>query len=86
MCAVSRWRSAADRGRGWKFLPELDGWEVVDNHHLKKSYRFSNFRESQEFVNRVGDLAEEQGTSSGYLFRVGKRGYHDLDAQDRWSN
>lgn len=44
-----------------KYLPEVDGWEVIKNHHLKKSYRFSNFRESQEFVNRVGDLAEEQG-------------------------
>ncbi len=39
-----------------KLLPELSGWEVVNNHHLKKSYRFENFRESQEFVNRVGDL------------------------------
>ena len=44
-----------------KLLPEVEGWEVINNHHLKKSYRFSNFRESQEFVNRVSDLAEEQG-------------------------
>ena len=44
-----------------KLFPELDGWEVVNEHHLKKSYRFENFREAQTFVNRVGELAEEQG-------------------------
>ena len=43
-----------------RLLPELEGWEVVDEHHLKKSYRFSDFREAQAFVNRVGALAEEQ--------------------------
>jgi len=43
-----------------KLLPQLKGWEVVDEHHLKKTFKFSNFRESQNFVNRVGDLAEEQ--------------------------
>jgi len=40
---------------------ELDGWQVVDEHHLKKEYKFKNFREAQGFVSRVGDLAEEQG-------------------------
>jgi 4a-hydroxytetrahydrobiopterin dehydratase len=54
-----------------KLLPELSGWEVVNNHHLKKSYRFSNFRESQEFVNRVGDLAEEQGHHPDICFGWG---------------
>jgi 4a-hydroxytetrahydrobiopterin dehydratase len=54
-----------------KFLPELDGWEVVNNHHLKKGYKFSNFRESQEFVNRVGDLAEEQGHHPDICFGWG---------------
>jgi 4a-hydroxytetrahydrobiopterin dehydratase len=43
-----------------KFLSELDGWDVVGEHHLKKVYKFQNFREAQKFVNRVGDLAEEQ--------------------------
>ena len=54
-----------------KLLPELDGWEVVNNHHLQKNYRFSNFRESQVFVNRVGDLAEEQGHHPDICFGWG---------------
>lgn len=38
-----------------------NGWEVVDEHHLVKAYRFKNFREALDFTNRVGELAEEQG-------------------------
>lgn len=37
------------------------GWEVVDEHHLEKSFDFPDFVTALEFVNRVGELAEEQG-------------------------
>lgn len=41
---------------------ELDeGWRVVDGHHLEKAFEFEDWAAAQEFVNRVGDLAEEQG-------------------------
>ncbi len=40
---------------------QLPGWEVVEEHHLRRRFRFENFRESLSFVNRVGELAEEQG-------------------------
>lgn len=43
-----------------KLLAELDGWEVVNQHHLRKEYKFADFKEAQAFVNRVGELAEEQ--------------------------
>lgn len=36
------------------------GWEVVDDHHLRKEYSFPDFRLALDFVNRVGELAEEQ--------------------------
>ena len=39
---------------------QVPGWEVVDEHHLKREFRFKNFREALDFVNRVGELAEEQ--------------------------
>ena len=35
-------------------------WRVVDAHHLEKTYRFPDFRSALAFVNRVGELAEEQ--------------------------
>jgi 4a-hydroxytetrahydrobiopterin dehydratase len=40
---------------------QLPTWQVVNEHHLFRSFRFRDFREALEFVNRVGALAEEQG-------------------------
>ena len=35
------------------------GWELVDDHHLTKTYRFPNFQQALDFTNRIGALAEE---------------------------
>jgi 4a-hydroxytetrahydrobiopterin dehydratase len=40
---------------------QVPEWEVVEKHHLRRRFRFKNFRESLSFVTRVGELAEEQG-------------------------
>jgi len=51
---------------------QVPGWEVVDEHHLQKTYKFGNFREALEFVNRIGELAEEQGHHPDICFGWGK--------------
>ncbi|HEY8185816.1 MAG TPA: 4a-hydroxytetrahydrobiopterin dehydratase [Pyrinomonadaceae bacterium] len=55
-----------------KLQTQLDRWEVVNNHHLRKEYKFKDFQESQSFVNRVGELAEEQGHHPDICFGWGK--------------
>lgn len=40
---------------------QVDEWDVVDEHHLSKTIKFPDFVTALAFVNRVGDLAEEQG-------------------------
>jgi len=35
------------------------GWQLIDGHHLEKSYRCADFVEALAFTNRVGALAEE---------------------------
>src|SRR5438105_15764051 len=55
-----------------KLLQQLEGWQVIDEHHLQKIYRFKDFRESLEFVNRVGNLAEQQGHHPNICFAWGK--------------
>jgi 4a-hydroxytetrahydrobiopterin dehydratase len=35
-----------------------EGWEVVANHHLIKTYKFPDFAQALAFVNRVGEIAE----------------------------
>lgn len=52
-------------------LTQLNGWEVVMEHHLKKNYGFANFREALAFVNRVGELAEGQGHHPDICFGWG---------------
>ena len=48
-----------------KYLKKVDGWEVledkIDGFHLIKSFKFDNFLKSQEFVNKVGEIAESEG-------------------------
>ncbi|UCD53088.1 MAG: 4a-hydroxytetrahydrobiopterin dehydratase [Phycisphaerales bacterium] len=36
-------------------------WRVIDEHHLHREYRFPNFRQALDFVNKVGALAEAEG-------------------------
>ncbi len=49
-----------------------DGWEVVDAHHLSKEFTFKNFTEALAFVNRVGDVAEEQNHHPDLYLAWGK--------------
>lgn len=35
-----------------------NGWQVVDEHHLEKSFKFDDFQAALDFTNRVGELAE----------------------------
>jgi len=51
---------------------QLPEWQVVNEHHLLRQYRFQDFRESLDFVNRVGELAEEQGHHPDICFGWGK--------------
>ena len=51
---------------------QLAGWEVIDGHHLQRTYKFKDFREALAFVNRVGELAEEQGHHPDICFGWGK--------------
>jgi 4a-hydroxytetrahydrobiopterin dehydratase len=49
-----------------------DGWEVIDEHHLRKEYRFENFGEALAYVNRIGGIAEEQRHHSDIYLAWGK--------------
>jgi 4a-hydroxytetrahydrobiopterin dehydratase len=49
-------------------------WQVVDGHHLAKTYRFKDFREALAFTNKLGGLAEEQGHHPDIHLSWGKVG------------
>ena len=47
-------------------------WSVYDEHHLEKTYKFSNFRKALDFTNTVGELAEEQNHHPDIFLAWGK--------------
>jgi 4a-hydroxytetrahydrobiopterin dehydratase len=53
-------------------LPEPAEWEIVNEHHLTRAYKFPDFRTALAFVNKVGELAEEQGHHPDILLGWGK--------------
>ncbi|MFQ5805931.1 MAG: 4a-hydroxytetrahydrobiopterin dehydratase [Phycisphaerae bacterium] len=55
-------------------LKQLGGWEVVNEHHLSKEYKFPNFVTALAFVNRVGEVAEAEGHHPDIHLTWGKVG------------
>ena len=51
---------------------EAPDWEVVDNHRLRRQWDFPDFSTALEFVNEVGDLAEQQGHHPDIQLGYGK--------------
>ena len=47
-----------------KYQKKVDGWNVKKNkneiYFLEKSFKFKNFLESQNFINKVGEIAEQE--------------------------
>jgi 4a-hydroxytetrahydrobiopterin dehydratase len=51
---------------------QLPNWEVVNEHHLHRIFKFPDFVKALAFVNRVGAIAEEQGHHPDILLTWGK--------------
>jgi 4a-hydroxytetrahydrobiopterin dehydratase len=47
-------------------------WQVVEDHHLAREFKFDDFRQALEFVNEVGELAEEEGHHPDIYLSYGK--------------
>lgn len=55
-----------------KFSRQLPSWKVIDEHHISRTYDFSDFKTALDFVIKIGALAEEQGHHPDILLRWGK--------------
>ena len=51
---------------------QVPAWNVVNEHHLTRNYAFPDFRKALDFVNRVGEVAEQQGHHPDILLAWGK--------------
>jgi 4a-hydroxytetrahydrobiopterin dehydratase len=36
-------------------------WNIIDNHHLTNTYSFVNYKHTMSFVNKIAELAENEG-------------------------
>lgn len=55
-----------------KLSKEVPQWNVINGHHITRSFKFPDFKQALAFVNKVGNLAEEQGHHPDIFLAWGK--------------
>jgi len=72
-CVACRGDVPALKGEALHALShQLPNWQVMDEHHITRSFTFPDFQQALDFVNRVGAVAEEQGHHPDILLSWGK--------------
>jgi 4a-hydroxytetrahydrobiopterin dehydratase len=51
---------------------QVPEWKVVNEHHITREFKFPDFRQALDFVNKVGEIAEQQGHHPDILLSWGK--------------
>ena len=58
-----------------KYQKKVDGWDIVKTQSntfmLEKNFKFKNFIESQNFINEVSKISEDEGHHPEILFGWG---------------
>ena len=58
-----------------KYQKKVDGWNIIKDDkkifYLNKKFKFKNFLESQSFINKVGEISENEGHHPDILFGWG---------------
>ena len=64
MCSLWGKYPPFDKSEIHNYLKKVDGWDVKSNddksYYLIKNFKFKNFKESQNFINKVGQIAENE--------------------------
>lgn len=51
---------------------QVPKWKVINDHHITREFTFPDFSQALDFVNRIGEVAEEQGHHPDILLTWGK--------------
>jgi 4a-hydroxytetrahydrobiopterin dehydratase len=83
-CLPCRGEVPALRGKELEKLHQsVPNWTITNDHHIHRDFKFPDFKQALDFVNRVGALAEEQGHHPDILLAWGKAGItlwtHQID-------
>jgi 4a-hydroxytetrahydrobiopterin dehydratase len=49
-----------------------NAWDIIEEHHLEKTYKFDDFKKALDFTNKVGAIAEEQSHHPDIYLAWGK--------------
>jgi len=41
-------------------------WEIIENHHLQRIWKFSDFKEALEFLNITAEICEKENHHANY--------------------
>ena len=50
-----------DRAEAETYLKEVPGWDLIEATRIQRKFKFKNFVEALSFVDRIGELAEQEG-------------------------
>ncbi len=54
------------------YLPDAQGWELRDDgRRIERTFKFKNFKQALDFVNKTGELAEAEGHHPDITFGWG---------------
>ena len=67
--------TAFDLSEIHKYQKKVDGWDITKDEKkiffLTKKFNFKNFLDSQNFINKVGEISENEGHHPDILFGWG---------------
>ena len=55
-----------------QILQQVPQWKAVNEHHITRAFTFPDFKQALALVNRVGEVAEQQGHHPDILLKWGK--------------
>ena len=65
MCTLRRRVLPFDISEIHKYQKKVDGWDILKDEkkifYLNKKFKFKNFLDSQNFINKVGEISENEG-------------------------
>jgi len=51
---------------------QVPDWEIILGHHLRRVFAFDDFAGALAFVNRIGEVAEDEGHHPNITFTWGR--------------
>ena len=58
-----------------KYQKKVDGWNILKNDKniffIEKNFKFKNFKDSQDFINKVGEISEKENHHPDITFGWG---------------